>query len=369
MKNQIIALSAFLFLSIISFGQDDGKLKPLRKDYKYGYAYDANNGVFTIPPKYDDALYFEEGLAPVKIGDKWGYINEQGVLVIPMKFDYANIFDKGYAMVGKASASGTFGQYKYGLINKAGVLVLPMKYDGLGDLEEGLISDQVGDKMGFINVQGVQVIPLKFDAKSGNMSDFANGFAKISVGNKFEYIDKTGKIICPPKYTQAQDFKEGMAMVGIDTNWDKRNSDYSKETNAWGFIDTKGKEVLPCKYEHVFNFENGFGSAQLDGYTYKIDKTGKIVDTIAKPAPKRVLALDSNTFTGKINKMGRVTIMYSGGYIQKVILNNMPVYNTSRSPINIDVKKMGLRAGSSATLKIIYTKSTTVKFVAGQGIE
>jgi len=363
MKKQILALASFLLISCVSFAQE--KLIPVHRDVKYGYAY-SEDGPLILPARYDDALYFEDGLAPVKTGDKWGFINEQGVQVIPFKFDYANIFTDGYAMVG----TGSNGQYKYGMINKAGVLVIPMKYDGLGDVEEGLIAVIVGDKLGFMNIKGVMVIPLKFDiGPSGQAADFVEGHAKIGLGKKFEYIDKTGKVLCPPKYTQAADFKEGMAMVGIDTNWDKKNSDWSKETNAWGFIDATGKEVLPCKYEHVANFDNGFGQAQLDGYTYKIDKTGKIVDTIAKPAPKHVIAYDSVTYSGKINKMGMVNIMYSGGMIKSVTLNDAAVTNIYKAPIDVNIKKLGLRAGSKATLKIVYTKGTKVWFVGGQAIE
>jgi WG containing repeat len=249
------------------------------------------------------------------------------------------------------------------------VLVVPMKYNGIGDFSEGLVSVIVGDKMGFINKAGVLIIPLKFDFKSGQMADFVNGFAKITVGTKVGYIDKKGNEITPPKYAGGTDFKEGMAVVGVDTNWNKHTSDGSKITTAWGYIDATGKEVIPCKYENAGSFENGVADVHIDGYEFHIDKTGKIVDTIAKPAKRYIAALDSSTYSGKINKMGRVTIMYSKGFIKTVTLNNMPVYNISTSPINIDVRKMGLKPGSSATLKIVYTKNTSVKFVAGQGIE
>jgi hypothetical protein len=366
MKKQIIALIALVLSAASIKAQDDAKLKPLQRDYKWGYAYDANNGVFTIPPKYDDALYFEEGLAPVKLNDKWGYINEQGATVIPFKFDYANIFTDGYATVGKAGGK----DYIYGLINKAGVLVIPMKYDGIGDVSEGLISVIVGNKLGFINIKGVQVIPMKFDVgPTGQLSDFSGGYAKIQFGKKIEFIDKTGKEICAPKYTMAGDFKEGMVQVGVDTNWNKKTSDGSKITSAWGFIDATGKEVIPCQYENVSSFEDGFAKAYLDGNILKIDKTGKVVDTIQRAPRRRIIAYDSSTYSGKINKMGRLTILYNGGFIKSVTLNDKPVYNTSRTPIDVDAKKMGFRPGSSATLKIIYTKGTSVKLLAGQGIE
>jgi hypothetical protein len=366
MKKHLLILFIALLFGTSLFAQDEHKLKPIRKDYKYGYGYDANGGIFSIPPKYDDALYFEEGLAPVKTGEKWGFINEQGVTVIPFKFDYANIFGNGYATVGMNGANG---QYKYGLINKSGAVVIPCKYDGIGDVAEGLISVVVGDKLGFINTKGAVVIPMKFDFKSGQMVDFAGGFARVVVEKKYEFIDKTGKVITAPKYSSAADFTEGMAAVAIDTSWNKHTSDGTKETIAWGFINTTGKEAIPCRYENVGNFEKGVAKAYLDGNVLSIDKSGKVVDTLTRAPRKRVLVLDSTVTSGRINKMGRITVTYNGGFIQKFTINDTPVYNTSTSPINVDTKKLGLKPGSKATVKIIYTKGTHVKFMQGQGIE
>ena len=43
---------------------------------KWGYV-DPNDKI-AIPPHYDDATPFTEGLAGVKIGEKWGYIDKTG---------------------------------------------------------------------------------------------------------------------------------------------------------------------------------------------------------------------------------------------------------------------------------------------------
>jgi hypothetical protein len=341
------------------------KLIPVKRDYKYGYAF-YEDGPLILPAKYDDAQYFEEGLAAVKLGEKWGFIDETGTLKIPIKYDYASLFVDGYVSVGQ---TGSDGNYKYGLLNKAGTLVIPCKYDGLGTFSEGLISVQVGNKMGFMNIKGVMIIPLKFDFTSGQMGYFSGGYAIIQAGKKYLFIDKTGKELTPPRYSAATEFREGMAPVAIDTSWNKVTSDGSKITSAWGFIDTKGKEVIRCKYENVSSYENGFARAYLDGYELKIDKTGNVVDTLAKPVRKYVAPLDSTTFSGKINKMGRLTLLYSKGFIKKIMLNDEPVYNLSTSPINIDIKKLGLKSGNKATLKVVYTKGTNVKFLAGQDLE
>jgi hypothetical protein len=45
------------------------------------------------------ARSFSEGLAAVRIGRKWGYIDHTGKLVIPARFDDAKRFHGRYAVV------------------------------------------------------------------------------------------------------------------------------------------------------------------------------------------------------------------------------------------------------------------------------
>lgn len=45
------------------------------------------NGKEVIPPIYDVAYYFEDGLAEVKLNGKWGMINKNGQVVISIKYD------------------------------------------------------------------------------------------------------------------------------------------------------------------------------------------------------------------------------------------------------------------------------------------
>ncbi|PSO79918.1 MAG: hypothetical protein BRC51_06045 [Cyanobacteria bacterium SW_12_48_29] len=40
-----------------------------------------------INPQFDYAGEFSEGLAPIKISDKWGYIDKTGEMVINPQFD------------------------------------------------------------------------------------------------------------------------------------------------------------------------------------------------------------------------------------------------------------------------------------------
>ena len=99
-----VLFAAMLLISIDTFAQSpDMSMIPYRTGDKWGYATADKKVVIT--PKYNEANWFSEGYASVKIGSKYGYINKQGQLVIPAKFTVANPFRKGY-MPNTAKAGG-----------------------------------------------------------------------------------------------------------------------------------------------------------------------------------------------------------------------------------------------------------------------
>jgi hypothetical protein len=53
----------------------------------------------TIQPRFDQAAGFAEGLAAVKVGDRWGYIDQTGRIVIQPRFDYADPFVENLALI------------------------------------------------------------------------------------------------------------------------------------------------------------------------------------------------------------------------------------------------------------------------------
>jgi hypothetical protein len=68
-----------------------------------------------VNPQFQNALRFSEGLAPVCLGGKWGYISAEGNLAINPQYEEAGLFAGGLAHV---RAIG-----KYGLIDKEGKYV------------------------------------------------------------------------------------------------------------------------------------------------------------------------------------------------------------------------------------------------------
>ncbi len=63
------------------------------------WGYQDKSGTYVIPPQFDRAEHFSEGLAVVQLKHKFGYIDSTGRLVIPVKFTQAAPFSEGLALV------------------------------------------------------------------------------------------------------------------------------------------------------------------------------------------------------------------------------------------------------------------------------
>jgi hypothetical protein len=117
-------------------------------------------GQWVVPPEYDEVgrRTFQEGLVPVRKGEKWGYLNEKGEVVIDFLFDSVENFLNGSAVVGAGSL--------YGLIDKSGRYIVEPKYEAYvknrSDTQK-LIAVAQGGKMGFIDRKGNLVIDFKFE--------------------------------------------------------------------------------------------------------------------------------------------------------------------------------------------------------------
>ncbi|MCK5371155.1 MAG: WG repeat-containing protein, partial [Cyclobacteriaceae bacterium] len=106
----------------------------IRNGKKYGFI--NQKGDIAIKAEYDDANYFKEGLAAVMKNDNWGYINQTGEFVIEQRFDAAFPFSNNFAVVKSGG--------KFGLINKNGDWVMAPTYSGLGRYTKALsLEEQV----------------------------------------------------------------------------------------------------------------------------------------------------------------------------------------------------------------------------------
>ena len=143
-----------------------------------------------------------EGLAYVKVGGKWGYINKEGKMVITPQFDAALDFLEGMAMVLVGD--------KVGYINKEGEMVINPQFDSALSFSEGMASVLVGDKMGYINKEGKMVINPQFVF----FMSFSEGLAYTKVGDKSDGDISTlkGNMLSTHNLTMLGVFRKGWLM-------------------------------------------------------------------------------------------------------------------------------------------------------------
>ena len=252
-----------------------------------------------IEAKYEDADRFSEGLAAVKQGGKWGYIDETGKTVIPFRYDKAYPFSEGLAVVGKLEQrdvshptgevdewgydiyeEGVTDVYVWSVIDPNGkemALTAPVYVYDNEETWEGHFEEQplygfcvTVDKQlfspfyynGYLNLLGYARMDepsnLVYD-RQGQRLDYglvATGaltegtFAASNWGEATFYImDEQGNVVLSGEdnyqVAEARSFNQGLAPVLCYTE----ENDFMP---TWGFMDRTGKMVISPKYADFY---------------------------------------------------------------------------------------------------------------------
>jgi len=142
-----------------------------------------------LTARFDYALDFSEGLAPVAIGNLWGYIDKYGDIVIPPSFDTAQPFSEGLALVKQRGLSG--------YIDASGQIVITPRFKFAENFSGGLAVVGDGKSSWYIGKDGAQAIKQKFNLAS----PFFKGVAHVqfpadkSTKPFMAYIDPHGNVI------------------------------------------------------------------------------------------------------------------------------------------------------------------------------
>jgi WG containing repeat len=326
-------------LSFWSCSKSSKPKKPLEGLYiiagagKFGFI--DKSGKVVIPPQFQYAFPFSEGLAQIRSNDgtslKVGFIDKTGKAVIPLQFSDAADFSEDFALVrtqdgttafidrtGKLSISappevdieGGFSeglvvvklkqkdpleQSKYGYMDKTGKLVITPQFEIAFNFSEGLalVKTDADKPFQYIDTAGKPVIKVDFDPASPTSGfhtaySFSEGLAAITIcdsGCKFRFIDKTGKIV-GDKYDYAGFFREGVAVVGIGTEakyspeWMRNKPEYYRPKYSggkYGYIDNTGKPIFKTEFDEAYAFNDGMALVRIGNKYGYIDKSGKTV--------------------------------------------------------------------------------------------
>jgi hypothetical protein len=144
------------------------------------------------------------------------------------------------------------------------------------DFSEGLARVQVdrealtyNSRWAFIDKSGAVVTQPFVEELPASVSegdDFHDGLAVVEVKSMKGYMDKTGKVVIPPKYSYVYPFSEGLAAVAVD-----------KRGDQWGFIDKSGTLVIRATFNWASSFKDGLAPVNRTSPCGFVDRSGVFV--------------------------------------------------------------------------------------------
>ena len=109
------------------------------------------NGEDFIPVKYDSLGVYSDDMLVAKVGDKYGFLNEDGKETVPFIYPQAHDYSEGLAAV--VNENG-----KYLFIDKLGsIIIKPKEYDRVGNFQNGTCKVYRKDKVWEIDREGKKV--------------------------------------------------------------------------------------------------------------------------------------------------------------------------------------------------------------------
>jgi hypothetical protein len=95
-KQGVMMTDGTVFLNTQIFSEGLALVQSMQNG-KYGYI--DSSGKFIIPPRYDLAFLFREGLAAVSKEGRYGFIDKTGKEMIPLRYEFTEVFIGGLAQV------------------------------------------------------------------------------------------------------------------------------------------------------------------------------------------------------------------------------------------------------------------------------
>jgi hypothetical protein len=96
---------------------------------------------------------------------------------------------------------------------------------------------------------------------------FSDGLARVLKDHKYGYINTKGEFIVPLFYESAEDFDQGVAVVGYSED---------DEFPLQGMINVDGELITPMVYEQFGQISENFRSVLLEGKVGFVDLKGKL---------------------------------------------------------------------------------------------
>ena len=227
-------LAAGLLAGTLAAPARDAIAQPASPRPKWGFIDRA--GKLVIEPKYDEVFPFSDGLALVKEGERYAFIDTLGRVRHAFDTTVHSVtpFAFGRALLWVSTRIGK----RYGFLDTAGTWVIPPTYESASSFSDSLA---VVDNQSYVDVNGKSVTIPGERVRSGS---FSGGLAPVLLERKgrWGYMDRTGKLVIEPDFYDANDFVNGWA----------RATRRQRDRSVW--IDRAGKNVPPPRPTNGLNY-------------------------------------------------------------------------------------------------------------------
>jgi hypothetical protein len=256
---RVLSVVGIWLIVVALAAQGPRVLLPITHGEKHGFI--DLGGRVVVPPMWDFAWDFSEGLAAVRHENRIGFINGDGELVIKPVFADAVItrfvgveFSEGLAAV----ATGEFDNPKWGYIDRSGAFVVPPTLSVANHFRQGFALVAVGELWGALGRGGRTVYPIEFSREG----DIVDGRFVVRL------FDRAGKMraIIPieePVSPGCEDFhtEAGLRrMVETFSNTGGCSEGLVAVRNAdgkWGFANLRRELLIPFQFSAVQSFRYG----------------------------------------------------------------------------------------------------------------
>jgi hypothetical protein len=228
-------------------------LYPIIQNGKYGFI--RRDGSVAIPPQYQAATGFSEGLARVQRENRWGFINLAGEIVIEPTFTSCRPFAHGLAAVKDGDANL--------YIDTTGKVVIRNEFYRCDSFEGDLapVMPDMRSKGAFIDRTGKIVL----EGRNYLISHLSEGLINCPEKGKWGFCNIRGEFEISPQFVFAYPFREGLAAVA------------PAQDESFCFIDTRGKVAIEGEFAGAdLGFSANLCAVWNEHYGY-IDRTGRLV--------------------------------------------------------------------------------------------
>jgi len=226
---------------------------------------------------------FSEGLALVRTGNTFGYIDSTGTLIIPTVYSTGHSFYRGLAVIEA--------EEKTGVINAKGETVISTDFDHITIHKEEQIIVCRDSQISFaFDLNGKELVRLEnstmldtdgklisfmkndtaffYDIAAKRIGQTGKFFNIIYLGEHrwagkqehgYYLLDGEGNKITATPYSQINQFKDGIAVYGKDA--------------AWGYLDLSGIELTGNVFVVAWDYKEKFARAAFEqGITFIDDQ-------------------------------------------------------------------------------------------------